>query len=421
MGVYMICVPSRLNSASKGKFVQIGTISIQCLSAGFEGNGEFNLSGHHLYAMSKSARLLITLGLSTMVNILLSCIGYIHATTLRWALIQENRLHMNSNLRLFSTSKFYYPNKWYMNVVYLVGFTITFGSLTSITRDVNAEFRCDLKETEDTLFQQPDTHQDGLDFKAVEIISLGIGILLQAFVSTCAISKSAFVITWSSDPLTNAKAYHDSHGFPGAPTSLYRSNSLHSSCSESLSCTHSQISSPSECSSCQITYSFPEERQPSMLSALPNACRIRFIMWAFFGAFAMWSGTLAVINYKTDMSRKRSYNSDQGGKFGGQHFRYADLNSLLRLESIALLIQICVQSFICFNLHCVELLFNVSRDEATWRKATLVGMKTNPSPIKSFTTHWQSPVLMALKSLIQWVFGLLSKLIFLLIWTYSHW
>lgn len=310
----MIRVPSRLNSAFKGKFVQTGTTFTYCLSAGFEGNGEFNLSGHHVYATSKNVRLLITLGLSTTANILLGCIGYIHATTLRWALVQENRLHMNSNLRLFSRSKFYYPNKWYMNAVHLVGFTITFGSLTSITMDAKVNSDCNLKETEDTIFQQTDTYQDGLDFNGVGIISLGIGILLQAFVSTCAISKSAFVITWSSDLLTNAKAYHDSYGFPGAPTSLYRSNSLHSPCSESLSCTHSKIPSPSECSSCQITYSFPEEHQPPMLSALPHACRIRFIMWAFLGplqyGLVHWqSSTTRLTTWKTGVISRTSGNS----------------------------------------------------------------------------------------------------------------
>jgi hypothetical protein len=185
LGVYMIYVPLPLDSAFKQKRVDIGTCTY-CFNAGFEGNGEFNHSGHRIYAMSKTVQLLVTLCLNTTTNVLLDCVGYIHATTLRWALVQENRLQMNSNLQFSFSSKTCFPNKWYMN---------------------------------------------------------------------------------------------------------------------------------------------------------------------------------------------------------------------------AILIQTCVQSFICFSLHCIELLFNVSRDETVWRKAASVGIKTNPSPIKSFTNNWQSLVLMTPKSLIQWIFG----------------
>lgn len=408
MGVYMIYTPLPLDSAFKGKRVAIGTCNF-CFSAGFEGNGEFNRSGHRIYAMPKSVQLFITLGLNATANVLLDCIGYIHATTLRWALVQENRLQMNSNLRLFSSSKFYYPNKWYMNAIYLIGFTITFGSLTSVTIDAKVVSGCSLKEgtKHESTYYQIDSYPDGIDFNGVGIISLGIGILLQAFVSTCAISKSAFVATWSSDPLTNARAYHGSHAFQSASTSLHRANISLDSRSESLSTGPvSQTASPSRCSFRQTIYSFPRERQPSMLSILPNACRIRFIIWSIFGVFAIWSGTLAVIDYKSDgWSTMNNNTFDRWKYFGNQTFLYADGNHLLRQDFIGLVIQICAQSFICFNLHCVELLFNVSRDEAIWRKAGSVGIKMNSSPIKSFTTNWQSPVLMASKSLIQWVFG----------------
>jgi hypothetical protein len=33
-----------------------------------------------------------------------------------------------------------------------------------------------------------------------------------------------------------------------------------------------------------------------MIYMLPNACRIRFVIWAFFGIFATWSGILAVLD-----------------------------------------------------------------------------------------------------------------------------
>lgn len=293
MGCYMIYIPLPLDSVFNGKYVQIGA-SYYCFSAGLEENGDFNQRGHRIYAMPKDIQLLVTLGLSTTANILLDCLGYIHATTLRWALVRENRLQTNSNLRFFSRSKFSFANKWYMNAISLLGFTITFGALPSITMDAQVVGGCTLEEgTKDAFTTYPSTsYQNGLDFNGVGIISLGIGILLQDFVSTCALSKSAFVATWSSDPLTNAKCYHDSHAFPSASTSLYHSNNLHCSCNESLSARpvssanaeptsgntnimppsrQSRMASPLLCRFCQISYTYPQECQPSMLSALPNA------------------------------------------------------------------------------------------------------------------------------------------------------
>ncbi|KAF3395224.1 hypothetical protein DPV78_009055 [Talaromyces pinophilus] len=428
LGVYMIYVPLPLDSAFERKLVDIGTCTY-CFSAGFEGNGEFNHSGHRIYAMSKTVQLLFTLCLNTTANVLLDFIGHIHATTLRWALVQENRLQMNSNLRFFCSSKTCFPNKWYMNAISLVGFIITFGALTSVTVDAKVVSGCSLKEgtQDDMTFYQTDRYQDGLDFNGAGIIALGFGILLQTFVSTYAISKSTFVATWSSDPLTNAKACHDYHVSTSAFTSLQCSNIPRGPRSESISAgpvsgmtvgrapelhlpdimapssTHSQIAS--KCTCRHITDSFPRERQPSMLSILPNACRIRYILWSFFGAFAIWSGTLVAIDYKIDNLKNLDNTSDEWKHFGNQYFSYADGSRLLRQDFIGLLIQTCVQSFICFSLHCIELLFNVSRDETVWRKAASVGIKTNPSPIKSFTNNWQSLVLMTSKSLIQWIFG----------------
>lgn len=206
---------------------------------------------------------------------------------------------------------------------------------------------------------QIDSYQDGLDFNGAGIIALGLGILLQAFVSTCAINKSAFAATWCSDPLTNAKACHGYHVSTSAFTSLQCSNISRGTCSESISAgpvsgmtigrapelhvpnimapssTHSQI--PSKCTCRHITYSFSRERQPSMRSILPNACLIQYIPWAFFGAFAIWSGTLVAIDYKIDDLKNLDNTSDEWKHFGYQYFLYADNSRLLQQDFISLL------------------------------------------------------------------------------------
>lgn len=426
MGVYMVYAQLPLDPTFKGRSLEIGTTTY-CFSAGLEGNGDYNRRGHRIYNMSKGVQLLVTLGLSTTVNVLLDCLGYIHATTLRWALVRESRLKRNSNLRLFSCSKSSFPNKWHMNAIYLLGFITTFGAMTSVTLDAQVTGGCTLEGGTFTTYPTT-SYPNGLDFNWVGITALGIGILLQTLVSTCAISKSALVATWSSDLLTNAKAYRGSHAFENVSTSLHRSNHTYLSFSESLftmpvsstnaestsgtrditpPSTHLRTPSPLARNICQISPSLPQKCQPSMLSILPNVCRIRYIIWAYLGVFAIWSGTLAAIDYKGDRLITTGWSSpvDQWKNFGKQFFLYADGDHLLLQDFIGLIIQICVQSFICFNLHCVELLFNVSRDEAVWRKATSIGIEINLSPIKSFVTNWQSLSLMVFKSLIQWVFG----------------
>jgi hypothetical protein len=44
-------------------------------------------------------------------------LGYVHSVSLRWALLKENRLVFNTNVRLFTSSKISRPNTWYMNFI----------------------------------------------------------------------------------------------------------------------------------------------------------------------------------------------------------------------------------------------------------------------------------------------------------------
>ncbi|KAF2493624.1 hypothetical protein BU16DRAFT_490357, partial [Lophium mytilinum] len=52
----------------------------------------------------------LTLIFNASVTVITECLGYIHATSLRWALYHEGRLHHNSNIRLLTSSRNSTPN-----------------------------------------------------------------------------------------------------------------------------------------------------------------------------------------------------------------------------------------------------------------------------------------------------------------------
>ncbi|KAI7971255.1 hypothetical protein EIK77_003554 [Talaromyces pinophilus] len=414
MGIYMIYVPSPLNPALKGKYVAIANRG-HCFAAGFEGEGQFTLSGHRTYVTPGFVPGLVSLCLNVTANALIGFMGYAHATTLRWALIQENRFQINSNSRILSNTKSYHPNRWYMNIVLIVGLGITFGALESFIANTEVEKACVFDEGADHHIKKYPTDTDkrhGLDFIGISTIALGIGILLQALVSTCSLCNSSIVATWSSNPMTNAKVLSGFNIYQARSNNFNRSHNFRQSAEPvsaafGLSCVSPTSSAQSQ-DLYRASYSFPRERQPPMIYMLPNACRIRFVIWAFLGIFATWSGILAVVDstnhWFIDLSHYDTLT--QWRYWGGAYIDYHGHGyNFTQQTLIGLSIQICAQSFLSFGLHCVELLFDIFRDECIWRKAASVGIKLNTNPIVCFSTNWQSLVFMAFKSVIHWNFG----------------
>ncbi|KAE8552213.1 hypothetical protein EYB25_006107 [Talaromyces marneffei] len=147
-----------------------------------------------------------------------------------------------------------------------------------------------------------------------------------------------------------------------------------------------------------------------MLAILPRACRIRYIVWAFFGAFAIWSGISGIAGSATGQLKPRDAIVN-GTNSSWESFEIVEVmypsaaHFIYRHDWIGLLIQIVTQSFIVLGLHCIELITNISRDESCWRKAAAVGVEMKGSATTTFTTSWQSMTCMILKSITQWVFG----------------
>ena len=56
------------------------------------------------FSLNKFALELTPLAINVVVLVVTECLGYIHATSLRWALFYEGKLEFNTNLRLLSHS-----------------------------------------------------------------------------------------------------------------------------------------------------------------------------------------------------------------------------------------------------------------------------------------------------------------------------
>jgi hypothetical protein len=59
----------------------------------------------------------VTFCINLVLTQCLESISYIHSISLRWALMEDNCLQFNTNIRLFTSSKKSLPNRWYMNIL----------------------------------------------------------------------------------------------------------------------------------------------------------------------------------------------------------------------------------------------------------------------------------------------------------------
>lgn len=335
--------------------------------------GAKNFPGHRILPLRPGLSILLNLLLNLFVTTILDATNYIHDSTLRWALHDEGRLRYNSNIRLFTSSRRHGPNSWYANVVSLLGLALTHGSLSTII--VNVVVIGTWNDKANKFEFTPAETADFIDINCFAVIFLGVGILLQACVSTCCLLCSRGVKTWSSSLLAIAKARSYDEKLN---TESYTSPVLPN-----------------------------REIQSSMLDAAPQVQFVRRLVWCFSGIFMAWSlgyGIyIAVKGYDMDNVVAWSQDVQQYWQFYGG--TWMDYGRLLKSTPywLGVMIQTILQSFITFALHCVELLFKISRDEASWRCLQSTGSEIDP-PILS-NIQWQTMMMMTFKAVVQWAFG----------------
>jgi hypothetical protein len=117
---------------------------------------------------------LATLALNVCLTGLMEGNGFIHTTSLRWALHLEGRLAFNSNLRLFTSSSTSKPNSWCCNAVYAV---------TTITSYASASL----------FFQKAYNEPDITVVHPAALLLLGSSLLLMATLVTWSLRRSAHI------------------------------------------------------------------------------------------------------------------------------------------------------------------------------------------------------------------------------------
>lgn len=126
-------------------FCYVLSITLICTGSAF-----WNLSGYDVYpiwycyglrpkivyygvsGLPKSSVEIWLLAFNLLVTLATECVGYIHTTSLRWALYHENRLRHNSNLRLFTSSKHSMPNRWYVNAFWLLLISVSYSCASQL-------------------------------------------------------------------------------------------------------------------------------------------------------------------------------------------------------------------------------------------------------------------------------------------------
>ncbi|KAG8859059.1 hypothetical protein FRB96_004629 [Tulasnella sp. 330] len=316
----------------------------------------------------------VTLGLAFnfLVTVCTEATGYVHGTTLKWGLVQEQRLEFNANLRLFSATKGAFSvNGPVVNILFLISIVFSYAASASVL------FRLNIYEDgTDSLQHHPSLWHTSSIAKSYSIISflpvliLGIALTLQAVLGLIAYHKTT-VHTWSSSPLDVSSAL------------------VHHGCMKHRSdrCMRSAASTD------DTTAIRPSPHQPKPWACHKSVSRVVYLVWITAIVFLIlpWA-------YKFN-PKVSGYLSWDGPTWDG----FAPPLAVLQGSLIVGI----VQALITVSLHCSELVTTLARDEEVWRAATSAkGAQPSANPLRVLFGSWQTCGLVLWKPVLHWIFGL---------------
>ncbi|KAF2801265.1 uncharacterized protein BDZ99DRAFT_555423 [Mytilinidion resinicola] len=320
----------------------------QQLHDGFPGSDPILRTGN----ISNAVRETLAFIFNASVTVITECLGYIHATSLRWTLYHEGRLRRNSNIRLFTSSRNSTPNSWYMNAVW----AILLVTAQSCASQVLAKYGY---------------RTNSIGVNSLAVLLLGISIFLLSLLSTWSLHPThrTQIISWSSDLLNAALALR--HTTPHSPATY------------------------------DLSASLPKRRQPSARTTSRSVTATVIFLW--FVAIGCAGGS--IIWYKHDQDYPDSINGDTAPI---QLINHADsFGANLAVTAVNILFLAGVQIVYALALHSAEQLVNLSRDEAAWRRAgSEKGAVVGGSSLAGVAKSWEALLLLAMKPLSHWVFGL---------------
>lgn len=280
--------------------------------------------------------------------------GYVHGTTLRWALARDGRLPFNANLRLFTTAgRWYSPSGLLVNVLFIITLVLSYAAGSAI------------------VLRNESPNADAGSYTHLSIISvvppifLGSALVVQAVLGFISLYATD-VVSWSTNPLDVAAAHYYHRLVQHRPDRCMRS-----------------IADAPDSSSHPV---LPSKLQPSAAASHGLVRKVIWLVWTIPGVTIIVAILL--------MARQGSISIWWGG--------FAPRGGIVWAS---LLIGV-FQSVLTMGLHCCELVTTLSRDEAVWRSATTrKGAVRTSNPIMRVIGSWQSIGLLIAKPLIHFLYG----------------
>ena len=276
--------------------------------------------------------LVLNVVISTCTDIL----SYTHSLSLRWALYKENRLSYNSNLRLFTSTKHCILNRWPINLLSAILLILSYTAANQA-----AIYNSNLP-----------SNDSYLAWNEIALLVLAISFGGQISIAILCFYRARSVVwTWS----------------PNAPNAA-----LALLCEREVERKHR---GPLQLTIDSSPISSAPKRQPSMASTYSQT---RYIAWFLACMFVVSLGFAVLVQELTKSTNGEervpwSFFADVLTERNGVvlvKVRTAYRAGRQILHLVMFLAGLPFQAFITLTLHCVELIINVSRDEAQWRAAS---------------------------------------------------
>ncbi|KAE9977693.1 hypothetical protein EG327_007650 [Venturia inaequalis] len=215
-----------------------------------------------------------------------------------------------------------------------------------------------------------------------------------------AISCVALVLGYGSTAILTSNVYVA--GFSDSKSHLIKPATPQESSSSGSQSTHGAL------------LAMPLTRQHSMRALVPRSKIFTRVIWAVFAAMTIWTIAVGAIGKQNGtcsaayVLKRAPWSLDFAGfwqnycRFIGGFWVDAYTN---RRDWLGLIIHCAIFAVINLGLHCAEVLTEMSRDEAIWRKATTSGAYPESEPLIQATLSWQCWLLFAFKSVVPWIFG----------------
>jgi hypothetical protein len=163
-----------------------------------------------------------------------------------------------------------------------------------------------------------------------------------------------------------------------------------------------------------LVLAIPKLQQPPLRTTIQRNSYFISLVWIVFAILIIWISIMAAFGMRRETCTA-TWVSDQSaahyGRFSAFFSYFCQLqirlyiNPILdRRDWLGPIIQSLILSIFTLGLHCVEVLTQLIRDEAIWRKLATTGARPDRGAVLAGAATWQCWVLFAFKCVVPWMF-----------------